>query len=255
MEQEKLTELLIQYMDNQLSIVARDRVTAWLVEDEEIKLQYDQLMDLHKSIENSPKEVPSERMTARFDRWLDLQQSDKSQQVVEIRSWYRVAAGLLILLVAGGALFTIKSMYQQQQELARIKEELQRTKQLVMKDLGNQQSASQRMNAVYTSQDMASPDADIINLLIKTMNEDPNSNVRMAALDALSKYYKQTEVRAALLQSMKFQKDPVVQIALIQLLVQMKEKIIIQDLETMTRQAGLMKAVKDEAYQGIFKLT
>ena len=44
----------------------------------------------------------------------------------------------------------------------------------------------------------------------------------MASLDALSKTYKQPG-RSALIRSMKYQKDPVVQIALIQLLVQMKK--------------------------------
>ena len=61
------------------------------------------------------------------------------------------------------------------------------------------------------------PDEEVIEVLVKTLNEDPNSNVRMASLDALSKFYAQPNVKKALLESMKFQKDPVVQIALIQL--------------------------------------
>jgi hypothetical protein len=46
-----------------------------------------------------------------------------------------------------------------------------------------------------------------------------------------------------------------VQIALIQLLVKMKETGVINQLEKMTKDASTMKAVKDEAYSGILKLS
>ena len=87
------------------------------------------------------------------------------------------------------------------------------------------------------------------------MNEDPNSNVRLAAMEALGKFSNEVRVRNALIQSLSTQKDPVVQIALIQLLVKMKEKSVVGQLEQMTKDATTMKAVKDEAYSGILKLS
>ena len=87
------------------------------------------------------------------------------------------------------------------------------------------------------------------------MEEDPNTNVRLTALEALGKFYQQEHVRRALVTSLTTQKDPVVQIALIRLLVQMKEKQIVNDLEKITRDGQVMKAVKDEAYSGILKLS
>jgi HEAT repeat protein len=87
------------------------------------------------------------------------------------------------------------------------------------------------------------------------MNEDPNSNVRLAAMDALGKFSNEATVRTALIQSLSTQKDPIVQIALIQLLVKMKEKGVVKQLEQMTKDASTMKAVKDEAYSGILKLS
>ncbi len=95
----------------------------------------------------------------------------------------------------------------------------------------------------------------IVHVLVKTMNEDHNSNVRLAAMEALGKFSNEASVRNALIQSLASQKDPVVQIALIQLLVKMKEKSVVRQLEQMTKDASTMKAVKDEAYSGILKLS
>ena len=93
-----------------------------------------------------------------------------------------------------------------------------------------------------------------VKVLVKTMNEDPNTNVRMAALEALSKFHSDTDVRKALIHSLSIQKDPVVQIALIQMMVVMKEKSVVKDLERMSKEAT-MKAVKDEALAGIMRLS
>ena len=54
---------------------------------------------------------------------------------------------------------------------------------------------------------------------------------------------------------MSTQKDPVVQIALIQMLVKLKENGVVNQLEKLTKDGSVMKAVKDEAYTGILKLS
>jgi HEAT repeat protein len=98
-------------------------------------------------------------------------------------------------------------------------------------------------------------DDDIVAALIHTMNTDPNTNVRLAALDALAKFNQDPVVRAALIDALAKQKDPMVQITLIQLMVQMKERKVVKDLERIVDDAGVIKAVKDEAYTGILKLS
>jgi HEAT repeat protein len=87
------------------------------------------------------------------------------------------------------------------------------------------------------------------------MNEDPNTNVRLAALEALGKFKHEASVRRVLIESLAKQNDPVVQISLIQMMVDMKEKSIIGELEKLTQQKEILKAVKDEAYTGILKLS
>jgi HEAT repeat protein len=127
--------------------------------------------------------------------------------------------------------------------------------QQMMAMLQNGQSASQRIQGVNVALSMNKADDEIVSALVKTMNEDPNSNVRLAALDALSKFSDDAAVRKALVTSLPKQKDPVVQISLIQLLVKMKEKGVVNDLRKIVDDEKTMQAVKDEAYSGILRLS
>jgi HEAT repeat protein len=122
--------------------------------------------------------------------------------------------------------------------------------------LENQQSASQRLlGATVAFNDVEKADDDIVEALVHAMNEDSNTNVRIAALEALGKFYKQPHVRKALIESLNSQKDPLVQIALIRLMIEMKEQHIRQYLEQITTDEESLPAVKDEAHAGLIKLS
>ena len=102
---------------------------------------------------------------------------------------------------------------------------------------------------------MEKADDQIVRALTKTMNEDPNTNVRLVAMEALGKFHQQDYVRKALIASLAIQKDPVVQIALIRLMVEIKEKEAMKELQRITNDEEVLPAVKDEAHAGILKLS
>ena len=130
-----------------------------------------------------------------------------------------------------------------------------KTKAMMIALLENQQSASQRLQGVNVALTINNADDEVVKALAKRMNEDPNTNVRLAAMEALSKFHTEPLVRKVLLDALSSQKDPVVQIALIQLMVKMKEKSVVDDLKKIVEDNETMKAVKDEAYSGILELS
>ena len=132
---------------------------------------------------------------------------------------------------------------------------MEATKQMMMAMLDNTQSASQRMMGATVAFKMEKADDQIVRALTKTMNEDPNTNVRLVALEALGKFHQQDYVRKALIASLATQKDPIVQIALIRLMVQIKEKEVMKELQRITNDEEVLPAVKDEAHAGILKLS
>jgi hypothetical protein len=127
-------------------------------------------------------------------------------------------------------------------------------KNILFANLTNKESASERLTAASQVEAITGADNDIVDALTTTMNSDPNTNVRLAALDALSKFYREPYVKKKLLSSLPKQKDPMVQIALIELLTKMKEQSILKQLNKMVSDDNTMQAVKDQAYTGILTL-
>jgi hypothetical protein len=87
------------------------------------------------------------------------------------------------------------------------------------------------------------------------MNEDSNTNVRLAAVNALVRFYDEPMVREALIDALSSQTDPLVQLELIQILVYKKEQEAVTPLENIIKDDQTLQAVKDEAYAGLFSLS
>lgn len=277
MEKDKLEGLLIDYIDGKLSSEERNIVEKEIAENEEAARLCDQLKQVISKIDHAQKLEPSSTLKLNFEKALreeisnskkgkstfakasafTLFRSDRSvdRQIFFQPMVLRMAAGFVFVMISVGISFWINKNNEQQKEIARLREEMDSAKRMMMTMMTNPQSASQRMLGVAASYQISQPDDEIVSALLKTMDEDPNTNVRLAALEALSKFHQQEHVRLALIASLAKQKDPVVQISLIRLMVEMKEKSVIQELDRLTKDKESIKAVKDEAYSGLLKLS
>ena len=115
-------------------------------------------------------------------------------------------------------------------------------------------SAADRINAVSAAAVLTNTRNEVVNGLVDVLDKDPNTNVRLAALDGLARFYRDDYTRKKLLVSLKKQTDPLVQIALIGLLTRMRESGILTELEKMVRDPATEKTVKDCAYSSILQL-
>jgi hypothetical protein len=131
----------------------------------------------------------------------------------------------------------------------------QNSKKLVrFAGLNNMESPASRINAASAASRLQNHGNDVVDALVLTLNSDPNSNVRLAALDGLGRFYQENYVRRQLIASLKKQHDPVVQIAMINLLTRMRESAILVELDRMVNDATIQKGVKDCAYSSILIL-
>ncbi len=248
MEKEKLETLLIDYIDGKLNDTERYDVEQLLVANPDAFKTYEQLKEVIHAMQASAKMEPTTRLKRGFEQMLREEEIGlKKGRVVFFQpSLFRVAAAIAFVVLGGAIAFIIARQNQQSREL----------KQTLMAMLENQQSASQRvLGATVAYNDIVKADDEIVNALVHAMNEDPNTNVRMAALEALGKFHNQPHVRKALVASLNTQKDPVVQIALIRLMVEMKETDITKELERISTDEETLQAVKDEAQAGILRLS
>jgi HEAT repeats len=258
MDKQKWESKLIDYIDGNVTENERIAIEQELFQNESVRALYHQLLEIVGAMDKAHVLEPSEKLKTDFEKVL---QEEITSQVKPAKTAffspvvYRIAAGFVLLMIGLAIGYKINQSNIETDRLADLQKQVEENRQMMLAMMDNQLSASQRMVGVSVAYEMEKPDDEIVNVLVKTMNEDVNTNVRLAALDALGKFSNEPQVRNELIGSLKVQKDPVVQIALIQLLVKMKEKSVLNQLEKLTRDAGTLKAVKDEAHAGILKLS
>ncbi len=256
MEKERLESLLIEYIDGGLTSTEREEVENLLTENKEARQLYDELNEVIKGMQKTePLELhPGHEKI--FENNLKNEFVFFCPKTVFFSPLiYRVAAAVALIMLGLTGGYWLNQNAQNERELAALKKEMAETKQTMMTMLNNSQSASQRMQGVNVALNITSPDDDVVVALEKAMKSDPNTNVRLAALEALSKFSGDPSIRRILIESLSKQDDPMVQIALIQLLVSLKEKGVVNDLEKIIEDDKSIEAVKDEAYTGIIKLS
>jgi hypothetical protein len=79
-------------------------------------------------------------------------------------------------------------------------------------------------------------------------------NVRLEAINALYYFGDKKEVRQAMTQSLRLQTEPNLQIALIEMLVRLKEKGAVNEMQRMMKNKQLSEIVKFKAAEGVGEL-
>lgn len=251
MDKEKLEEMIIDYIDNELDVHDRDVIERELTTNAEAYALYTQLKEMLRVMDNTAVAEPAKDLSAGFDKVLreELSAVKPGKTAWFKPSFYRAAAAVTLLVVGGGIGYLIN-----ESNTRRI-QAMEAQVNSLMQMMHNNVSASQRLQGVNVAMTMEKADDEIIDVLVTMMNEDPNSNVRLAALDALARFVDEPHVRKHIIDALSKQTDPVVQIALIQLLVKIREKEVVNDLRKIVDDEETIQAVKDEAYSGIMKLS
>lgn len=115
-------------------------------------------------------------------------------------------------------------------------------------------SASDRIQLVNGSTAQSGPGDPAVQVLINTLNFDPNPNVRLAACEALYRLRADPRVGTALVHSLPLQTDPNVQITLIDLLVALRVPRAVPQLERLAQRPDALPVVRAQAEAGIGKL-
>jgi hypothetical protein len=138
-------------------------------------------------------------------------------------------------------------------EVAQLKGEVESLRQLVALSMLQQQSPSARLRGVSYSEAMTQPDRQVEEALLYTVNHDSNVNVRLSAVDALQKFATPHVIRA-MVDAIPVQDSPLVQIALLDMLVQLNAKSAAPELTKLSQNAQVDEAVRQRAIWAIQKL-
>jgi hypothetical protein len=218
-----------------------------------------------------PVEQPSEALRPRFYAMLEayqhgmehVQARPRLRDVVNgwLEHWwprqpaFQFAVALLFLGIGlfAGYRFNVPVVHESG-EIVALRDELHSMRELVTLTLLRQQSPSERLQGVSWVQRVDQPNEELLSTLLNTLNYDPNVNVRLAAVDALYLFTGKPQVRQGLIQSLPRQTSPLVQIALIDLIVELREKRASEALEQLIKNEKINTEVKQRAEWGIQQL-
>jgi anti-sigma factor RsiW len=230
---------------------------------------------LWKKLALLPEEQPSPALQSRFKAMLESYQegrwektslaAEKSKSPVPmlwgLGNWKQVpVAGMVwacLFLVCG---FLIGRRSERPVEntnvaqLVELRAELAGTRQLVALSMLQQQSASQRLEGVSWSTRLQQPDPKVMDALFHTLRFDNSVDVRLASLDALGRYAGQPEVRRELVNALQEKQSPLVQIALIDLLVDQHDQNAVPQLKRFQQDPKIDPNVRKHVDWGIDQL-
>ncbi len=214
-----------------------------------------------------PQEQPSPALRARFyamleayEQGLQREPSRRERFNAWLARWWPkqpawqlafAAAFMLVGIFIGGR---ITAPSRNAGEIAQMRADLQSMQQTVALSLLQRSSPSDRLAGVSWVNQMQSPDHEVLELLLQTLNRDPNVNVRLAAAEALGAYGNEDLVRQGIVAALPRQTSPLVQIRLIKLLVELREKSADTALQQLMQNEQLNQEVRKQAEIGLKEL-
>jgi anti-sigma factor RsiW len=164
------------------------------------------------------------------------------------------SAALLLIGLYVGTHMPDRTKPEHNDEIASLHAEVASMRQLVALSMLQQQSASERLQGVSwsTREDHLDPQVQLA--LMRTLRTDGSVDVRLAALDALSRHSTQPLVRKNVLDALQEQQSPLVQVAMIDQLTEWRDPGAAQQLRNFEKTPNLNPAVKQRAEWAIAKL-
>ena len=264
MDCEHMSEHLIDYIDLKLDSDTTEIIRKHISECENCQKEYNELKDLFGKINQKEEVQPDISLKNNFMKILEdekkLQTKQLSPQVIQLRIpnkriIWQVAAAVALLLTGflSGYEFRNSSTKETSQieQITEMKNDVDEMKRMMVFNLLKNESASQRIQAVNYSEELSSPDSEIIEALINTLNSDKSTNVRLAAVYSLARFKTNNTVKDAFIESLNKQDDPMIQIVIINMLVEMEEVKAVDELQDLLKNKNLNEQVKKQAEMGV----
>lgn len=263
---EKFKNLLPDFILGMLSEAEEIELRSFIQSNLEAATIYEEWKSLDEELDTI-SEQPSSKMDDRFYQFLELENNDGVDESAKVYSinrpkkefgWLKAVAVAAILVVGFliGKQWESPSIVNTEEitnstALQEAAQETEAVRTELVISLVDQPSASKRLQALSEASKLSEATDQVINALFKMLNSDPNVNVRLAAVSALSNYVENPKVREGLVLSITMQDSPMVQIALADLMVTLKEQKSINSMETLLQKPDINQAVKQKLEESI----
>ncbi len=213
------------------------------------------LSDLWERLGDMPAPEPSQAMHI---RWQATLESLMPRHRPSIAAWFQRhawQAGLAMACTLLGVLIGANLPRRGNDEIAKLREEVTSTREMVALSLLQQQSATERLRGVDYTGRLPTMEPQVVSALIQAVGHDANVNVRLAAIDALSKVATHRDVVDSLSQSLPRQDSPMVQAALIDYLLQAHDRQAVSTLRQLEARPDINPAVLERTHFALRQLS
>ena len=256
MNSEHISEVLAEYLDGRLDSHKNDIVEEHLKTCETCNQEMEELKVLFETFDKESIQVPTERLRANFLRQIEKEEKQLSKLsktdhgriynlIFSETNFLKIAASIALLISA----YTLGMYHEKeysQTQLAILNRENIEVKQTAMLSLIGNKSASKRIQGVNFIDEFVEPDEAIVSALTETMLYDENTNVRRTSVEVLSKFITSEEVKSSFIEALKIETDPGIQIAIINILGDIREKKAAALMQNLLLQENVQPYVKEE---------
>jgi len=243
-----------------LSPAQRQALEQRLQQEPELAKAFEQLDALHNLFDQAEDPFPKASSGLKYRFMADLERESAQEAPVRTigpksswtaQRWAASVALLMVGLLAGIFLGEQKAEYSQ---LNALRQEVQEIGDNVLLGQLTQQSTAARLEGVSASYQVPEADAEVIQALIERMHFDQSANVRLEATRALYRFAQQEKVKRAYVNTLFVEKDPAIQIEVIQYLAELEEKSAVVPLKNLLEHPDTYQLVKEYAQGSLNQL-
>jgi hypothetical protein len=256
-----ISENLIDYIEGVIDSELAEKIKIHLENCESCNKEYHQTRELFSTIHKTVNQKPGIELNNSFFRMLEEEKRLQKQQPFAFQDifkkhkiYWQAAAAVLLLItgfLAGYGFKGQRTENQQSDQLTKMQQDVGELKQIMALNLLKDGSASERIKAVNYTEEIPLPGEDVIDALITTLNQDNNSNVRLASIYSLARFKNVPKVKNAFLQTLNQQEDPMIQIVIINILVETEDVRAVNELNKLLEQKELNQDVKEHAEKSL----
>ena len=242
-------EKIIAYLLGELSLADKMEFEKSIVGDKALESELNAYAEAMNALDKTAAEKPSENLNTRFDSYLNLeiqkskQESNSVIRFIPAAKWMGIAASIL---VAGFFLSQFPGNNVTSTNSDTINPEWMQTV--------STGKTSQRIQAIHEVVQENTLDDNVLEAIESVVYNDPSANVQLAAVESLSSYVHQEEVKDLLINALQNIETPIVKIEIINILTQNKKVEAKETFEAMLNKSDLNKSVEQELHTNIRKL-
>jgi len=277
MKCEECQKNLLDHLRGSLPDELDKAVELHIADCDECAAELAELREAWQALGTIPEEEPSPELSARFYAMLEEAKAEEAEVLrygarVQRASWekpggfeawlmgwwpgrpaFQFGAALVLLAVGLGIGLALRADDGRDAEIVMMQAELRSMRQVLTLALVNQTATADRLAAVNSIRNDREAAQPAIGALVLTLKSDPNVNVRLAAVDALSGFLNQRRVREEMNNALVTQTSPMVQVSLIEALSGAEDEQLLRTLQSIAQDEHADPVVREHARMRIEK--